>query len=491
MSEVSGSSGSSDGEAVGVEELLARLAERDAVLAKRDAVIVALTARVAELEARLGKNSRNSSKPPSSDNPFVKPPPRSLRGPAGSSGRRPGGQPGALGARLEPVAPEDVGQRVTHCPAACGGCGADLATAPVVGESVRQVLDVVPARVEVTEHRVEHRRCPCGLLAKAEFPPAASAPTCYGPGIRAAAAYLMGRQHLPVQRTAEVLFDLYRVRVSTGWLASVLPRAEAMLAGFATAVADRLAAAPVAHFDETGAVVADELMWVHVACTDQLTSYHLATGRGRNSADLGHVLPRFAGTAVHDALTSYRGYDVAHGLCGAHHLRELTGLAEATGQAWPTQLGELLVHMHRAAVAARTAGREYLPARQIAEFRARYRALIAQGWELNPPPPPTGKAGRPKLGPVGSLLRRFEKFEDDVLRFATDLEVPFDNNQAERDLRMIKLQQKISGSWRSQSGATAFLAVRSYLSTTRKQGHGALDVLTDAFTGNAWTPAPT
>lgn len=219
------------------------------------------------------------------------------------------------------------------------------------------------------------------------------------------------------------------------------------------------------------------------------TPSNLASGRGTNSIDLGGVLPDFTGIAVHDGLTAYRRYEVDHGLCGAHHLRELAGMAQATGQDWPTRLADLLVEIHVDVQNAKTAGKPRLPARRLAGYRRRYRDLIAQGQRLNPPPPRTGKRGRPALGPAGSLLRRLEDYQDDVLRFATDFTVPFDNNQAERDIRMIKLQQKISGGWRSDQGARAFLDIRSYLSTTAKHNQNAIDVLHDLFTGTAWIPA--
>ena len=266
-----------------------------AQLDERDAVIASLTARVADLEARLGKNSKNSSQPPSSDNPFTKPAPRSLRG---KSGRRPGKQPGEPGARLEPRPEPDRVE--VHTPDRCAGCGGDLAAAEVVGEQSRQVFDLPPIGVEVTEHRVQSRRCSCGQTTSAAFPAEATAPACYGPGVAALATYLLARQHLPVARTAELLADCLGTPVSTGWLAGLLPLAEARLAGFASYTREQLAAAPVAHFDETGARVAGKLWWVHVACTNSLTLYHRAPSRGHKSADLGGVLPEFTGVAVHD-----------------------------------------------------------------------------------------------------------------------------------------------------------------------------------------------
>ncbi|MGH3469833.1 MAG: IS66 family transposase [Thermocrispum sp.] len=453
------------------------------LLAERDRVIEQLSARVAELEARLGKDSQNSSKPPSSD-AFVKPPPRSLRK---KTGRKPGKQPGDRGSRLEPR--PDPNEVVAHPPACCGACGQDLGAAPVVGQRVRQVFDLPPIQLRVVEHRVQRRRCCCGSITEGEFPAEASAPTCYGPGVAALGTYLLGRQHLPVERAAELMGDLFGARVSTGWLSALLPAAQSQLAGFLAAIRERLRGAPVAHFDETGGRVGAKLGWIHVAATGRYTLYHLASGRGKASIDAGGVLPDFTGVAVHDGLTSYRRYDVEHALCGAHHLRELVGMAEATGQDWPTKLADLLTEIHTNVETAKAEGHGALSGSRLAGYRRRYRSLIAEGKQLNPPPPRTGKRGRPKLGPAGSLLRRLDEYQDDALRFAYDFAIAFDNNQAERDVRMVKLQQKISGGWRSEQGATAFLDVRSYLSTARKHDQSAIEVLRQLFTDTAWIPA--
>ena len=478
-------------DAPSVEQLLATLAARDKALVERDKTLVArdqmiadLSARVRELEARLSKNSQNSSKPPSSD-AFVKPPPRSLRR---TSGRKPGKQVGDPGSRLTPR--PDPDQIVVHAPSACSSCGCGLDQAPVVGEQTRQVFDLPPIALMVTEHRAQQRACACGAVTTAGFPSEASAPTCYGPGVAALGTYLLGRQHLPVERAAGAMADCFGAPVSTGWLATPLPTAADKLEVFLAHARGQLQGTEVAHFDETGGRVAAKLHWIHVACTDRWTLYHLATGRGKDSLDAGGVLPGFTGVAVHDGLTSYRKYNVTHGLCAAHHLRELAGIAEATGQDWPTQMADLLVEIHLAVQAAKTTGKTKLPARKLATYLRRYDTLVADGQRLNPPPPRTGKRGRPKLGPPAALLHRLDIYRDDVLRFATDFRVPLDNDQAERDIRMVKLQQKISGGWRSQTGATAFLDVRSYLSTARKHNRAGLDVLRDLFTYNAWIPAP-
>ncbi len=460
-----------------VEQLLVLLAERDALIAQ-------LAGRVAELEARLGKSSRNSSKPPSSDG-LAKPPPRSLRR---ASGRKPGKQQGGQGFRLEPR--PDPDEIRTHVPTDCRGCGADLSDAAVVGIEQRQVFDLPAIELLAIEHRAERRVCACGAATTTAFPVEATAPTCYGPGVAALGTYLLGRQHLPVERAAECLQEAFGAPVSTGWLASLLPNAAARLDGFLTVAREQLSAAEVAHFDETGGRVAGRLHWIHVACSDTWTLFHLSTKRGRTAMDSAGVLPTFTGVAVHDGLGVYRQYDKAtHGLCNAHHLRELAGIAELTGQYWPVQLAELLVELHVTVETAKAAGATALSADRLAAFGRRYDALIAEGQQLNPPPPRTGKRGRPALGPAGSLLARLATHRQDVLRFAPDFQVPFDNNQAERDVRMVKLQQKISGGWRSTEGAHSFLDVRSYLSTARKHGQSAMVVLRDLFTDQPWIPA--
>lgn len=456
------------------------------LLAERDETIAVMAVKIAELEARLAKNSRNSSKPPSSDG-LAKPKPRSLRK---RSGRKPGGQPGHRGARLEPRAEPDAA--VVHEPGSCSGCGHDLDAAPIVDEWARQVFDLPPIRLVAIEHRVRARRCGCGQVTAGLFPADASASACYGATISALGTYLLGRQHLPTARAAELMSVCFGAPVSTGWLASLSRRAADGLDDFLAAVRARLIDADVAHFDETGARVTGTTRWIHVACTDALTAYHLADARGKPSMDSGGVLPHFRGVAVHDGLHPYRHYDQAgHGLCAAHHLRELAGIAETTGQAWPTELADLLVEIQRAVSVAKDAGKTKLADRKLAAYRRRYRDLVAAGKHLNPPPPRTGKRGRPRRGPAGSLLRRLDIYADDVLRFASDFAVPFDNNQAERDVRMIKLQQKVSGGWRTRHGIEAFLDIRSYLSTTRKHGVDALIALTDLFNGHPWMPEPT
>ncbi|MBP2376040.1 IS66 family transposase [Paeniglutamicibacter psychrophenolicus] len=299
---------------------------------------------------------------------------------------------------------------------------------------------------------------------------------------------------LSVARTVELLADAFGAPVSTGWLASLQTRAEKLLEPFLETLRHQVRHAPVVHFDETGGRVEGALRWVHGACTPGLTLLYLAPGRSNDSIEAGGILGHeFNGVAVNDGLPACRKFPVRHGLCNAQIVRELAGIAEATGQQWPTGLSELLVHMLVAVNQAKAAGASGLNKRMLRGYRRRYDRLISEGISLNPLPPPTGKRGRPTQGAVRSLLRRLDDYREEVLRFATDFRGPWDNNQAERDIRMVKMQQKFSGSWRSWDGASNFLATRSYMAAARKQGKNvleALETLGDLLAGSPGSPPP-
>jgi len=289
--------------------------ELEALVVSQAALISELRSRVAELEARLGANSRNSSRPPSSDGydkPNADSRKRSLRR---SSGRRQGGQQGHEGARLEPVAAPD--EQVEHPPECCDGCGGDLADAEVVeGGECRQVFDLPEgALLRVVEHVAARRRCGCGRVSAGGFPEGVGAPTQYGPGIRALGVYLHVFQHLPYERACQLLCDLAGARVSTGTLTDWVTAAAAGLGDFDERLRELLGAAPVAHFDETGARIAGRLGWVHSASTDTLTRYTAHPKRGCEAIDDAGVLPDFTGVAVHDGWAPYRNYqDADHAL---------------------------------------------------------------------------------------------------------------------------------------------------------------------------------
>jgi transposase len=364
------------------------IAELRAANAEQARLIVTLQARVAELERRLGKDSSNSSKPPSSDG--LRKPSRVERRVAERARRRPGKQPGAPGAHLAQVAEPD--QVVEHVPDRCGGCGADLAVAPTVGVEARQVFDLPRLRLGVVEHRAERRRCACGTTTAGSFPAYVRAAACYGPGVRALVCYLCVHQHLPVDLAAQLLADVLGAPVATGTLAAVTGEGAAGLAGFVQVVRDRLAAASVAHFDETGARVAGKLHWVHSASTSLLSLFTVHARRGKQAMEAAGVLPGFAGVAVHDGWAPYWRYEHAtHALCGAHLLRELEGIVDEPGQGWAAGMAELLVDVKLVAERARAAGAERVEEATRARLWARYRRLLADGQAANPPPRPAGR----------------------------------------------------------------------------------------------------
>jgi transposase len=464
--------------------LRTQVAALEAANAEQARGIAVLEARVAELERRLGQDSSNSSRPPSQDG--LRKPVRSKR--HGSGDRKPGKQPGAPGAHLAQVAEPD--EIVVHVPDRCGSCGGELAGALLAGVEVRQVFDLPELRMAVTEHRVEHRRCACGVETAGRFPEQVRAPAQYGPGIRALGCYLLVHQHLPIDRAAQLLADVLGAPVATGTLAGVVAEGAAGLGEVAATVRDLLAAAPVAHFDETGARVAGRLHWVHSASTASLTWQTVHPKRGRAAMDAAGVLPSFRGVAVHDGWSPYWHYQAVHALCGAHLLRELEAVGEQPRQGWAAGVAELLADAKLAADRARAAGCERVDEATRARLHVRYARLLADGQAANPPPRRLRRGRRPRRSPAARLLARLDTHCEQVLRFLDDLRVPFDNNQAERDLRMVKLQQKISGCWRTLAGAEAFLTVRSYISTARKHEVDVLGVLRRLFEGNPWLPIP-
>ena len=441
-------------------------------------MIEKLTVRVAELERQLGRNSRNSSQPPSADGPAA-PPSRTTRR---RSGRKPGKQPGAGGSALfQTSSPDEV---IDHLPDACGGCGSDLAGATPVGVVRRQVHDIPAITPTVVEHRLHKRRCGCGAMTTAAAPVGVGAAACYGPNLRALAVYLLVFQHIPVARTALLIADLTGARPSTGWISSVLSSVAEILVDTEKLIKTLIVLAHVIHVDETTSNINGARWWLHVAATDKLTAYHLHPSRGRTAVAEFDVLPAFRATVVHDALSVYDAYPGArHALCGAHLGRELVAAAEADpDQDWPHQA---LRALHRLNTAAHQARDQQLPAipPEIADpLLASWRHALLVGLAEHRRVP-----GR-RQSKTRNLLERLRDRDEQVLLFTRDLSVPFTNNQAERDIRPTKTQMKISGCHRSETTAKAWLRVRAYISTVRKHGDNVLDALYDAITGNPWKP---
>lgn len=383
---------------------------------------------------------------------------------------------------------------VDHVPVVCAGCQRDLAAGEDVGHLVRQVFDLPEIQLRSVEHRAHRRRCGCGHETTAAFPVAVSAPAQYGPRVRALGIYLVSYQHLPYKRAARLLSDWVGMPISTGTLAAFIARGAEDLQPFLDEVHAQIIQAPVAHFDETGARAEGKLRWLFSASTEHATFFSLHDKRGFDGLDHGGVLPNFAGVAVHDGFKPYRKYsELLHALCNVHHLRELLGIIEPAPedpqQAWAVQMDSLLRELHVTVGDARAAGRDHIDPEQLAVWRERYATIIALGYQTNPAGTiPTGKRGVIRQSPAHNLLVRLDVYREDVLRFAHDFRVPFDNNLAERDIRMIKLQQKISGCWRTLTGAEQFLAIRAYLSTATKQHQPIARALAALAAGDPWIP---
>jgi len=464
------------------EELKEVVASLELVVDTQAAEITELRARLADLEDRLGRTPRNSSMPPSAEG--LSKPPAPNRAERRAAKRRPGKQPGTEGKHLAQVADPDT--VLTHAPAVCTDCGADLSDADVVSIERRQVFELPEVKAFVTEHRMERRRCACGCETKAPPPPEATAPACYGPGVRALAVYLAVHQHLPYDRMAQLFADVVGIELSGGALAQMVAEAGGALGFFSALVRDLLQEAPAVHFDETGARVSGRLHWVHVASSALYTLIDCHRRRGTLAMDDLGVIAKMNGIAVHDGWRSYRTYDVVHALCNAHHIRELSGVGVGWTQGWANEMIDLLVEAKEAVDAAQGAGSDRLDASTLHSIRVRHGLLIAKGWAANPVPEVGKRSGVNKT--AANLLRRLDTQRADVLRFASDFDAPFDNNQAERDVRMVKLQQKISGTWRTLVGARNYCAIRGYISTMRKHDHGVLAGLRRLFEGDVWLP---
>jgi transposase len=447
------------------------------------AQVAALAAEVTELRAQVRRNSRNSSQPPSQDGP-ARPAPKSLRGKSGRNPGRPKGQPGAT---MEFAARPDA--VVVHEPGWCAGCGNDLAGAPAAGMVRRQVTDVPPVRPVVTGHQMIARRCGCGTVTAAPAPAGVSAPVQYGPRLTAIGAYLWHGQFLSRNRTGQVLAELFGAAVSPGAVTAMVTRVAAALGPALEAIRGAVAAAPAAHFDETGFRVAGKLAWVHSASAGKFALITVHPGRGREGMDAAGVLPFFTGIAVHDAWAPYDTYGgvAGHALCCAHALRELqavTDAAPAGAWCWAAQAADALREMKRLADAALAADGTLtsIDTGRLATARHRFRSAVLIGEKRT-----AARAG-PLMAKHHALARRLRRRQDDYLRFTTDPRAPFDNNAAEREIRMGKLRIKVSGCMRSITGAEAFCAIRSYQSTAAKHGTGILHALTTAASGTAWIP---
>jgi transposase len=441
--------------------------------------IAALQAKVQELEGRLSLNSKNSSKPPSSDG-LTKPKPKSLRK---SQQRSSGGQAGHKGETLRQVDSPDI--VVDHAPPAqCDLCDARLEGAEVIDK--RQVFDLPPLCFEVTEHRLLQAQCACGKVHRGQFPDGVRAPVQYGPTVLAAMVHLSTHHMLPLKRTADLLSDFFRLPVSQAVVLQACSRASETLKPVVQSIAQALQTSAVLHADETGMRVNKALHWVHVAATETLTWLGSHLKRGSEAFnDLG-LLPNFKGTLCHDGLAAYRLLDCMHSCCNAHHLRELTYLLEEQQQAWAGDMIELLSQANHEVHQLGTP----LPPTRLANYRWMYDLILMEGETRNPivQASASGKRGRTKQSKATNLLIRLRQYADDVWRFASDEGVPFTNNTAEQAVRMPKVKQKISGGFRTNEGLATFCVIRSYLATLHKQGINVFDALVNTLKGDPVQP---
>ncbi len=467
-----------------IQQQQALLAEQNAVIQQHGEQMSSLSEQVKSLEDRLAKDSHNSHLPPSSDR-FVRKP-KSLRT---KSEKKSGGQPGHPGSSLSwSSTPDEVIERQVE---RCEACQHDLHAVAACGGERRQVVDLPSPRLVVREYRAEQKQCPdCQHITMATFPAGVQAPIQYGPNVGAAAVYLVEQQLLPLARACEVMRDLLGVQMSEGTVWDLMKRCARALARVEQQIKAALTQAGVIHQDETGLYVAGKRHWMHVTCTPTLTHYHVDTSRGQAALEAIGILPKFTGISIHDGWASYFLYDCQHATCIVHLLRELVFLAEEQGAGWAADLKELLLDMKQATDEAREQGKPWLDPLEVIDWEARFLDLLDEGDRLHPHAlAPPGRRGRCKQSAARNLLDRLRKHQQAVLAFLEDLRVDFDNNLAERDLRMVKVQQKVSGCFRSEAGAQAFSRIRGYLSTLRKQGMPLLSALQATLCGHPVLPS--
>jgi transposase len=446
-------------------------------------------AQIKQLTELLGQNSRNSNWPSSRDKNRQKRKSKSLRP---KTGRKAGGQTGHKGHTLEFNPTPDVIE--THRPVQCEHCQAPL-TDDIVAEKVakRQVFDLPPLRFITIEHQVETVACSCcGATTSADFPADVTNPVQYGSQVKRLAVYLRTEQFIPYERSRQMMADLFELPVSTGSLQNFVKTGYEQVKPATAAIKEAVIAAEVANADETGFYINGKRHWLHTVSTPELTYFAPHQRRGRAATDEIDILPQFRGKLVHDNWATYFIYQLlTHALCNVHHLRDLTAIIENDGQQWAEWMITFLLAAKQLVEDARNAGETALSPEAIERIHQLYDAIVVLGFAENPLPeakPPPKKRGKTKKTKARNLIERFHKHKDAILCFVHDFKVPFDNNLAERDIRMMKVQQKISGCFRSQEGAEQFCHLRSYISTIRKQGLNVWEALGSLFDDDVLMP---
>jgi len=440
--------------------------------------IKALEERIARLEAIIMKNSRNSSKPPSSDKEGKK----KTKSQRGKSGKKSGGQEGHKGKTLKRVeTPDHI--EIHQAPDFCT-CGCHLKDIHVLSVENRQVFDIPPVSIEVTEHQVESKICPhCKTKVSGSFPDGLNQPVQYGSRIKAAVLYFSDYQLLPMLRISELFRDIFGHGLSEGTINRIRQNgAEQLLSDHEQRKAE-LINSPVVHFDESGVRVESTRKWLHSAGNENCTVYYIHDKRGSEAMNDMGILPSFEGCAGHDFWKPYYKYkECAHFLCNSHHLRELTFIDETENHEWAKKMSSLLLQILQKRNNLVEQGYSFMPHKLSVLYMTHYKKILLE-WEKFYPPPENipGKRGRKKQLAGKNLLDRLKNNEVDVLRFMYDFDIPFSNNLAERDVRMIKVKGKISGCFRTMNGAQRFAIIRGFISTVRKKGLDLLDQLYEVF----------
>jgi transposase len=466
-----------------IEQQQEMVSEQNALIQQMREQISGLSEQVKSLRDQISKDSHNSHLPPSSDRFGRKP--KSLRK---KSEKKSGGQPGHQGSSLQFSSTPDeiIEQQVERCEA----CQHDLQAVAACGGERRQVVDLPSPRLLAREYRAEQKQCPhCQHITRAAFPAGVPAPIQYGPNVGAAAVYLVQQQLLPLARASEVMSDLLGVQMSDSTVCDLIRRCAGQLATVEQQIKEALKQAEIIHQDETGLDVGGLRHWMHVTCTPTLTHYHVDPSRGQAALEAIGILPNFTGISIHDGWGSYFLYDCEHAACIVHLLRDLVFLEEQ-GVPWAADLKSLLLDMKEATQQAREQGKHWLDPLEVVDWEAQFLRLLDEGDQAHPrATAPPGKRGRCKQSDARNLLDRLRKHQKAVLNFLDDLRVDFDNNLAERDLRMVKVQQKVSGCFRSEAFAQAFARIRGYVSTLRKQGLPLLSSLQATLCGHPVLPS--
>ena len=469
-----------------IDNLNNTIEESHRINVKLNETIEELSQRIKELTEQIGLNSRNSSKPPSTDG-FNKPAPKSLNKP---SGKKSGGQPGHPGSHLDIDAEPD--EIISHEPSACQGCPRhdECVSHACIGET-RKVADAV-IEVKITAHQSLVVECPLrGISYRGEFPEDIRATIQYGENLQALVVALNTVGAVSLNRTKEILSGIFNIPLSTGTIVNMVSRCAESLAGAVESIRQNVAAADLAHFDETGTNVDGKNHWVHSASTLKFTHLTVNAKRGQEGMDAGDVLPWFTGKAIHDCWQPYWKYPlITHGLCGSHLLRELVAAQERQpDRKWSAEFEKLLLAMKTAKEQAIEAGLSGFSEEKLKEFDREYDGIIKLGYEENPPPPEdkdsAKKRGRKKKGKTLALVERLDNHKGAVCLFIYDFTVPFSNNLAEQDIRMVKTKTKVSGCFRSILGAESYLKIMSYVGTVKKHGRSAYEAIRQTISGDS------